>query len=93
LIDYKPYPISTPIQSFVTNVQILVYSSTLAYVSPKELVIPFIYVPFIKNVLEQNVVSFPNSMFFYVGPYTPYFEYGYNKMGSILAMWPPFLIT
>jgi len=28
-------------------------------------------------------------MYFHVGPYTPYFGFGYMGMGSALIMWPP----
>jgi hypothetical protein len=38
---------------------------------------PLIFVPLIGNVMEQNFVGFPSSMFPHVGPYTPYFGSGY----------------
>jgi hypothetical protein len=55
----------------------------------KELLIPHIFVPLIKNIMEQNLVSFPNSMYFHVGPYTPYFGYGYGGIKNAPTMWPP----
>jgi hypothetical protein len=38
--------------------------------------------------MEQNLIGFPNSMYPHVGPYTPYFCYGYEGM-SAPTMWPP----
>jgi hypothetical protein len=39
--------------------------------------------------MKHNVVSFPNSMYLHVGPYTPYFGSGYGGIMSVLIMWPP----
>jgi hypothetical protein len=39
--------------------------------------------------MEQNVVVFPNSMYPHVGPYTPYFCFGYGGIVSVLTIWPP----
>ncbi len=39
--------------------------------------------------MEQNSVGFPNSIYSHVGPYTPYFGFSYEGVGSVLAMWPP----
>jgi hypothetical protein len=41
------------------------------------------------NVIEQNPIGFPNSMFPHVGPNRPYFGYGYIGMGSVPTMWLP----
>ncbi len=46
-------------------------------------------VPIIKNVIEQNLIGFPNSMCFHVEPYRPYFGYGYSGLGIVPAMLPP----
>jgi hypothetical protein len=70
-MDHKPYLI------FV-HVQNPVYSSTLPNVACKELVIPLVFVSLIKNVMEQNPVGFPNSMYPHVGPYIPYFGSSYQ---------------
>jgi hypothetical protein len=50
----------------------------------KELVISLI-----ENVIEQNPIGFPNSMYPHVGPCTPYFGFGYGGIGSVPTMWPP----
>jgi hypothetical protein len=39
--------------------------------------------------MEQNLVGFPNSMYPHVGPYTPYFGFGYKGIGGVPTMWPP----
>jgi hypothetical protein len=39
--------------------------------------------------MEQNLVNFPNSMYFHVGPYTPYFGFGYRGIKSVPTMRPP----
>ncbi len=88
-MDHKPYLISTHVQSFVPNVYNLVYPLTLLNAFCKKLVIPHIFVPLIKNVMEQNLVSFPNSMYLHVGPYTPYFGYGYGGINNAPTMWLP----
>jgi hypothetical protein len=49
---------------------------------------PLIFVPLTGNVMEQNLVGFPSSMFPHVGPYTPYFGFGYDGIGSAPTMWP-----
>jgi hypothetical protein len=38
--------------------------------------------------MEQNLVGFLNSMYLHVGPYTPYFGYGYEGIWSVPIMWP-----
>jgi len=82
--------ISTPIQNLVSNVCNLVYPSTLVDVSHKELVIPLVlFLFFINNIMEQNPVGFPNSVFLHVGPYTSYFCSSYDGIGSVFVMWPP----
>jgi len=37
--------------------------------------------------MEQNLAGFPNSMFPCVGPYTPYFAFGYGGTGSAFIIW------
>jgi hypothetical protein len=51
---------------------------TLPNVACREPIIPHVSVPLTINVMEQNLVSFPNSMYPHVGPYTPYFGFGYE---------------
>jgi hypothetical protein len=46
----------------VSNIQNLIYSLALPSVICRDLVIPLVSVPFIGNVMEQNLVGFPNSM-------------------------------
>jgi hypothetical protein len=46
-------------------------------------------VPLIENVMEQNPIGFPNSMYPHVGPCTPYFGFGYGSIWSVPIMWPP----
>jgi hypothetical protein len=48
---------------------------------------PLVYVPLTKNVMEKNLVGFPNSMFFHVGPCTPYFGPHYGGKESAPVMW------
>jgi hypothetical protein len=79
---------STPIQSFVLNVHNLIYPLALPNVFHKEIVIPPVFVSLIENVIEQNLVGFPNSIHPYVGPYTSYFGFSYGGMGSALIIWP-----
>jgi hypothetical protein len=43
--------------------------------------------PFIGNVIEQNLVGFPNSMYHHVGC-TPYFGSGYRGIGCVFIVWP-----
>jgi hypothetical protein len=38
--------------------------------------------------MEQNPIGFPNSMYFYVGPYTPYFSSSYKGIRGVPTMWP-----
>ncbi len=85
LADHKPYPVSLPVQSLIPNVQNLVYPSTLSNVACRESVI---FVPFTKNIMEKNLVIFPNSMYPHVEPYTPYFGFGNTDIGSVPTMWP-----
>jgi hypothetical protein len=73
----------------IPNVQNSVYISTLLDASRKKPIIPHVFVPFTKNVMEQNLVGFPNSMFLHIGPYIPYFGFGYSGIGSVFIMWPP----
>ncbi len=46
----------------VSNIQNLIYSLALPNVACKDLVFLLISVPFTRNVMEQNLVAFPNSM-------------------------------
>jgi hypothetical protein len=85
-MDHKPYVISTHVQSLVPNVYNLVYHLALLNSFCKFV---NIFVPLIKNVMEQNLVGFPNSMYLHVGPYTPYFGYGYGGIKNAPSMWPP----
>ncbi len=39
--------------------------------------------------MDQNLVGFPNSMYFHVRPYTPYFGYGYGGIKGVLTILPP----
>jgi hypothetical protein len=77
-MDHKPYPIFIHVQNPIFNIQNIVYSLALPNVTCRELIVPLVFVSFIKNVMEQNLVGFPNSMYLHVGPYTPYFGYGYR---------------
>jgi hypothetical protein len=52
-------------------VQNLVYPSSLPNVGCRKPVIPHVFVPLTENVMEQNSISFTNSMYPHVGPYTP----------------------
>jgi len=76
LIDHKPYLVSIPIQSPVLNIQNLVYFLALPNEACRKPIIPPIFIPFTRNVMEQNLVGFFNSMYIHVGPYTPYFGFG-----------------
>jgi hypothetical protein len=53
---------STHVQSFVLNVQISIFPSTLPDVFHKNIIIPHVYISLIENVMEQNLVGFQNSM-------------------------------
>jgi hypothetical protein len=66
------------VQSLIPNVKILVYLLALPNVACKKLVVPFISIPLTKNVMEQNLIGFPNSMYIHGGPYPLYFGYGYR---------------
>ncbi len=46
----------------VSNIQNPIYSSALPNVICRKLVIPFVSIPFIGNVMEQNLIGFPNSI-------------------------------
>ncbi len=46
----------------VSNILNQVYSSTLPNVACRMLVIPLVFIPFTGNVMEKNVICFPNSM-------------------------------
>jgi hypothetical protein len=80
---------STFVQSINLNVQNSIYRSTLPNVSCKETIIPHGFVPLTKNVMEQNPIGFPNSMYPHVGPYTPYFGFEYGEIKNAPTMWPP----
>jgi hypothetical protein len=38
--------------------------------------------------MEQNSIRFPNSMYPYVGSYTPQFGSNYKAVGVVPTMWP-----
>jgi hypothetical protein len=38
--------------------------------------------------MEQNLVSFQNSMYPHVGTYIPYFGFSFSGIGSAPTMWP-----
>jgi len=72
-MDHRPYLVSLTISTLVLNVQNLMYISTLPNVACKKPILPHVSIPLIGNVIEQNLVGFPNSMYHHVQPYTPYF--------------------
>ncbi len=67
----------------------MIYPSTLPNVACRKPIIPPIFVPLIRNVVEQNPIGFPNLMYLHVGPYTPKFGFGYQGIRSLPTMWPP----
>jgi hypothetical protein len=73
--------VSLTIQNLISNIQTLIYPSTLTNVACRKLVIPPISVPLTRNVVEQN------SMYPHVGPYTPYFGSSYRGRGNVPTMW------
>ncbi len=89
LTDNKLYLALVLIQNLVSNIHNSVYSLALPNVPCKKLVIPLLSILITKNVMEQNLVGFPNSMYPYVGPYTPYFGFGYGGIAGVPTMWPP----
>jgi hypothetical protein len=89
MFDYRPCPISTHVQNLRLNVPNLVYPTTLPNVFCKQLVFPLVSIPLIENVMEKNLVGFPNSMFFHVGPCTPYSGPCYGGKGGAPVMWLP----
>jgi hypothetical protein len=80
---------STPIQSLISNFHNSVYLLALPNVFHKEIIIPHVCVSLTKNIIEQNSIGFPHSMYLHVGPYTPYFGSGYDGISSTPTMWPP----
>jgi hypothetical protein len=82
-MNHKLDPISLTIQSLISNVQNLIYPSTLPNVACRKPVISSIFVPLTRNVVEQNL------MYPHVGPYIPYFGSSYQGIGSVPIMWPP----
>jgi hypothetical protein len=52
-IDYRPYLMSTPIQSFVSNVHNLVYLLALPSVFHKNIVIPHVFISLTKMSLNK----------------------------------------
>lgn len=83
-----PYPILIHVQNLTLNVQQSIYPSTIPKWPCNKPFVPPISIPIIANLIEQNLVGFPNSMFPFVGPYPPFFGFGYNGMGSVPTMWP-----
>jgi hypothetical protein len=86
LIDHRPYSISLLVQSPISNIQNLIYPLALPNVACRKPIIPHVFIPFIGNVMEQNLVGFPNSMYPHVGPYTPYFGFGYKGIRGVPTM-------
>ncbi len=82
-----PHTILTNHRPYIVSIH--VYSLTLLNVACRKPIIPPIFVPIIKNVMEQNLIGFPNSMYLHVRPYTPYFGFSYRGMGGVPTMWPP----
>jgi hypothetical protein len=89
LTDDRPYSISLHVQILVLNVQNSIYPLALPNVTCRELVIPLVSIPLTKNVMEKNLVGSPNSMYFHVGPYTPYFYSGNGGIKNVPTMWLP----
>jgi hypothetical protein len=73
--------------SLLVQILVLVYPLALPNVACRQSIIPPIFVPLTKNVMEQNPLGFPNSMYPHVGTYTPYFDYGYRGIGNVLIVW------
>ncbi len=71
--DYRLCLISTHVQNLGLNVLNSVYPTTLPNVFCKGPMFPLVSIPHIENVMEKILVSFPNPMFFHLGPCTPYF--------------------
>jgi len=88
-MDHRPYLVSLAISTLVPNVQNLMYISTLLNVACRKPILPHVSIPFIGNVIEKNLVGFPNSMYHHVRPYTPNFGYAYKGIGNVLTMWLP----
>ncbi len=84
LMDHGLYLVSLLIQNPKMNIQNLVYPLVVPNVVYREPIIPFI-----KNVMQQNPVGFPNLMYPHVGPYTPYFGSSYGGIGSVPTMLLP----
>jgi hypothetical protein len=70
------------------NVQKLVYPFALPKSPHKDSFIQPIFIPITRSIIEQIPIGFPNSMFPFVGPYTPYFGFGHDGMGNVPTMWP-----
>jgi hypothetical protein len=70
----------------IPNVKNLVYFLALPNVACKKPIIPLLSVPLTRNVMEQNPIGFPNSMYLHIGPYTPYFGFGYKGIRSVRTM-------
>jgi len=86
-MNHKPYLVSLTVQSLILNVQNSIYPLALPNVACREPIIPPISIPLTRNVMEQNLIGFPNSMYPHVGPYTPYFSSGYRGIRSVHIMW------
>jgi hypothetical protein len=86
LVNHRLYPISILVQNPSLNIQNLVYSLTLPNITCREPFIPPLSVPLTRNVMEQNLVGFPNSMYLRVGPYTPHFGFGYGGVRCVPTM-------
>ncbi len=84
LTNHKLYLVSLLVQSSISNIQNSVYPLTLPNVACRESIIPHVSTPLTKNVMQQNPIGFPNSMYPHVGPHTPYFGFGYKGIGVFL---------
>ncbi len=67
----------------------MVYPLALSNIAYRKPIIPFASIQLTENVMEQNLVGFPNSMYLHFGPYTPYFGSSYEGIMSVPTIWPP----
>jgi hypothetical protein len=86
MMDHRPYLVSLLVPSLVPNVQNLMYIVALPNVDCRKPILPRVSIPLTRNVIEQNSIGFPNSMYPYVGPYTPYFGSSYRGIESVPTM-------
>ncbi len=67
-MDHRPYPISLLVQSSIPNIQNSIYPLALPNVACREPTTPSNSIFLTKNVMEQNLVGFPNSMYIMLNP-------------------------